>query len=101
MSEIKALTLEELEKLDGQKVFTVPLIINKPSFSTYYVGLGFFKVNILEQKLENKDGDCWDIRELNCLPYGFLAFPRQVTWDEALKAWKELKKNGMVKYEPD
>lgn len=98
---MKALTMEELEKLDGQKVFTVPLVIDRPTFSTYYVGLGFCKVNILEQKLENDDGGWWDIRGLNRLPYGFLAFPRQVTWNEALKAWKELKKNGMVKYEPD
>jgi len=87
MSEIKALTLEELEKLDGQKVFTVPLIIDKPSFSTYYVGLGFHKVNILEQKLKNDNGGWWDIRELNCLPYGFLAFPKRVIWNEVIKAW--------------
>jgi len=92
MSKIKALTLEKLEKLDGQEVFTVPLIIDKPSFNSYYVGLGYFKVNILEQKLENDKGEWWNIRDINCLPFGFLAFSRRVDWNEVLKAWREVRK---------
>ncbi len=101
MSKLKPLTLEELKYMDGVKVFTVPIVINKsprPTFDPYYSGLCFHRVDIDSGKIINNDGGFWNISKLNNLNYGFLAFKEAVSEEEVLKIWEELIIDGMVSY---
>ena len=101
---MKPLTMEELKNMDGNVVFTIPLVPDKPCFDRRFLGLGFHLVDISKKLLFKKGeflNERWKLESLNKIPFGFIAFKNQVTEEQALQAWKELKSHGMVRYESD
>jgi hypothetical protein len=66
------LTTEELMKMDGQKVYCIPLNSNKVEIEVGCCG-GWHTVNLKSKQLVREDGCYYRIR-CNGEPYGFLAY---------------------------
>ena len=79
--EIKSYVTRELQGMDGEQVFCVPVVDFKPTFDQKYTGLGWFTVDVGESKLRDNWGGYWNIDCERWLKTGFdyIAFNGEVS----------------------
>lgn len=89
MNALKMLTVDEIKAMDGQEVYTVPLIRGEPNFEPVFRGLGWHTVDVLNGRISNDSGTGgWPIEVSAAFAqFGYIAFDREASEEEVLQAF--------------